>query len=78
MEMSHTGVEIRIDRDRCMGSGNCVFWAPDTFSLDDDGRPAVVSNAIADLKKIMLAVEGCPVQAISVMSQGDGLTVQPS
>lgn len=70
-------MEIRIDRDRCMGSGNCVFWAPDTFSLDDDGQSAVISNAVADLDKIMLAVQGCPVQAISVMSAGDGLTVQP-
>ena len=26
-------IEIRIDRERCIGSGNCVFWAPASFDL---------------------------------------------
>ena len=32
-----SGRDIRIDRDRCIGSGNCGFWAPATFDLDDEG-----------------------------------------
>ena len=35
-------VEIRIDREKCMGSGNCSFWAPGTFDLDDEGIATVV------------------------------------
>ncbi len=31
-------IRIEIDRDKCVGSGNCVFWAPGTFDLDDDGH----------------------------------------
>jgi ferredoxin len=41
-------LDIRIDRDRCMGSGNCLFWAPRTFDLDDDGRSVVVDAAATD------------------------------
>ena len=27
-----------------MGSGNCVFWAPGVFDLDDDGVAVVVGD----------------------------------
>ena len=30
-------LEIRIDREKCMGSGNCSFWAPGSFDLDEEG-----------------------------------------
>ena len=33
-----------VDRDACMGSGNCVFWAPGVFDLDDDGIAVVVGD----------------------------------
>ena len=39
------GLDVKIDWDRCMGSGNCVFWAPETFDLSDDGH-AVVLDAV--------------------------------
>ncbi len=29
-------MRITIDREKCMGSGNCSFMAPGTFDLDDD------------------------------------------
>ena len=35
-------LEIQIDRDACMGSGNCSFWAPGVFDLDDDGIAIVL------------------------------------
>ena len=28
-------IDITIDTDRCMGSGNCMFWATETFALWD-------------------------------------------
>ena len=30
-------LEVEIDRDVCMGSGNCVYEAAGVFDLDDDG-----------------------------------------
>jgi ferredoxin len=59
-------LEISIDRDVCMGSGNCSFWAPGVFDLDDEGIAIVVDPDAAPEEKILLAAEGCPTQAITV------------
>ena len=60
------GLDIRIDRETCMGSGNCQFWAPGVFDLDDDGVAIVLDAAAAPDDKIVLAAQGCPTQAIAV------------
>jgi ferredoxin len=67
-------VEVKIDWDRCMGSGNCVFWAPDTFELSDDGHAVVVDAAATDEARLRTAAEGCPVGAISLWRAGREIT----
>jgi ferredoxin len=57
---------IEIDANKCMGSGNCSFWAPGTFDLGDDGVAFVKDEAGDDEDKIVLAAQGCPTQAIAV------------
>jgi ferredoxin len=57
---------IVIDRDRCVGSGNCLFWAPATFDLDDGGTSVVVDPAGDDQDRIRVAVDGCPTRAITL------------
>ena len=59
-------LDIRIDRDACMGSGNCQFWAPGVFDLDDDGIAIVVDPEAQPEDKIVLAAQGCPTQAIAL------------
>ena len=59
-------LDIKIDRDTCMGSGNCAFWAPGVFDLDDDGIAVVLDANAADDDKIVLAAQGCPTQAIAI------------
>jgi ferredoxin len=49
-----------------MGSGNCSFWAPGVFDLDDDGIAIVLDSTAAPDDKIVLAAQGCPTQAITV------------
>jgi len=66
-------VEIRIDREKCMGSGNCSFWAPSTFDLDDEGIATVVDPEGDSDEKIILAAQGCPTQSISVWRDGEQL-----
>jgi ferredoxin len=66
-------LDIRIDREVCMGSGNCSFWAPGVFDLDDDGVAIVVDPEGADEEKILLAGQGCPTQAISIFRDGEKL-----
>jgi ferredoxin len=66
-------LEIAIDRDVCMGSGNCSFWAPGVFDLDDDGVAVVIDPDGASEDKIVLAAQGCPTQAISLVKDGQKL-----
>jgi ferredoxin len=66
-------LEISIDRDLCMGSGNCSFWAPGVFDLDDDGIAIVLDPGAAPEEKIVLAAQGCPTQAITLLEDGEKL-----
>jgi ferredoxin len=63
-------LDIDIDRELCMGSGNCSFWAPGVFDLGDDGVAFVVDPGAQPEDKIVLAAQGCPTQAISVVRDG--------
>jgi ferredoxin len=64
----HDGMdlEVEIDRDVCMGSGNCVYEAPGVFELDDDGVARVLDPAAAPEDKIVDAARKCPTGAITV------------
>lgn len=64
-------LEININREICMGSGNCSFWAPDVFDLDDDGVAIVTSIDGSPEEKVILAAQGCPTQAISIIRDGE-------
>jgi ferredoxin len=66
-------LEIQVDPTRCMGSGNCSFWAPATFQLGHDGVAAVVDLAGDPRDKVVVAATGCPTQAISVSEDGQEL-----
>jgi ferredoxin len=55
-----------VDRDACMGSGNCVFWAPGVFDLDDDGVAVVVGDVTGREEEVRKAVANCPTSAIRV------------
>ena len=65
------GLEIAIDREACMGSGNCSFWAPGVFDLDDDGIAYVVDQAANTEEKVILAAQGCPTHAIAISRDGE-------
>jgi ferredoxin len=62
---------ITVDTDKCMGSGNCLFWAPGVFDLTENDVATVVDPTAATEQKIRQAVDGCPTQAISVTEAPD-------
>jgi len=64
-------MRIEIDRELCMGSGNCSFWAPGVFDLDDDGIAVVLDPAAQAEEKIVLAARGCPTQAITITTDAE-------
>lgn len=59
-------LDVEIDRDACMGSGNCVFQAPGAFGLDADGIAFVVDPAAAPEESVRRAARQCPARAIAV------------
>jgi ferredoxin len=59
-------LRIEVDRDKCMGSGNCAFHAPSTFDVDDELKVIVLDpNGDSD-DKLRNAVEGCPTSALRI------------
>ena len=64
-------LDITVNRDLCMGSGNCSFWAPGVFDLDDDGIAIVLDVNAQPEDKVVLAAQGCPTQAITVSRDGE-------
>ena len=49
-----------IDRQACMGSGNCLYWAPDVFDLDDDGVAVVIGEVADGDDRARQAADNCP------------------
>ncbi|MGA2838324.1 MAG: ferredoxin [Acidimicrobiales bacterium] len=60
-----SSIEI-IDPEACMGSGNCLYWAPDVFDLDDAGVAIVTGGLPGNEEKVRIAAENCPTGAIRV------------
>ncbi|MFF0061630.1 ferredoxin [Streptomyces sp. NPDC005279] len=62
---------IAIDKDRCIGAGQCALTAPEVFTQDDDGfselLPGRGDGASSPL--VREAARACPVGAIR-LSQG--------
>lgn len=65
-EASGDAPEVEIDRDACMGSGNCVFWAPEVFDLDDEGVAAVRAPIAGHEEEVRSAANNCPTSAIRI------------
>jgi ferredoxin len=61
--------QVEATQDECVGSGHCVFAAPDLFALGDDGVVEVVrSEPPSDrLDAAVAAVRGCPASAIRLI-----------
>jgi ferredoxin len=70
-------IRVEVDGDKCVGSGNCVFWAPGTFDLDDDGQSVVLNPEGDTEERIRVAAEGCPAQAITVVVLDDAGPAEP-
>jgi ferredoxin len=68
------GLDVEIDRDLCMGSGNCLYEAPGAFDLDDDSVAIVVDADSVPEEKVIAAARNCPTHAITVRREGVSVT----
>ena len=65
------GWAVETDRDRCMGTGACVFAAPDVFDVDAGGRVVVIGPVVPGDERVRDAVANCPMDALRLI-EGDG------
>jgi len=59
-------LQVRVDRDLCIGVGNCVAFAPTVFKLDEENKAVVLDPSSIDDATLLEAAESCPEQAIIV------------
>jgi ferredoxin len=58
-------VNIKVDKDKCIGCGACVSICPEVFALE--GHKSVVKKNDCDGCDCDSAASACPVSAISIL-----------
>ena len=69
-------VEVRVEKDKCIGTGNCIDLAPGVFEFDAEGKSSVIDASGADDETLKEAAESCPVEAITLIGE-DGRQIWP-
>ena len=61
-------VRITVERDRCIGAGQCVLNAPELFDQDDEGTVVVLDEqpSTAQLPAARAAEHACPARVITL------------
>ncbi len=62
-------LKVRIDRTLCVGFGDCVERAPDTFRLDHEDIAVFVDPGVTDRDRLVQACDDCPVDALMVWDE---------
>jgi ferredoxin len=65
-------VSVRVERDLCIGSGNCVRLAPGVFELDGEEIAVVLDPARADRATLEGVANRCPAGAIFLDTEAAG------
>lgn len=69
-ERTLSGVTIRVDRNVCIGTENCVNVAPEVFVLGDDQIVTILDDAQEiDRDRLIEACAVCPVDALWVFAE---------
>ena len=69
-------MKVRIDRDLCIGVGNCVAIAPTAFKLDEENKAVVLEPSSVDDDALLEAAESCPANAI-IIEDDEGHQLYP-
>lgn len=61
-------MNVKVNKDVCIGCGACAAIAPDMFELEDDGLAAFKAEEVEKNKHedILDAADSCPTGAIEV------------
>lgn len=64
-------LDIRVNRDLCMGSGQCTVYAPGTFGQDESTIAMVIDPDGSSEAEIRDAISACPTGALSVAGEDE-------
>jgi len=70
------GLRVRIDRNLCVGFGDCIEGAPEAFVLDDEGLAVFKAPEAVERARLLAACDASPVDAITVWDE-NGAQVVP-
>ena len=76
LEQTVGELRVRIDRELCVGFGDCVTAAAEAFQLDAEGLAVFVDPARVERERLLRACDACPVDAITVWDS-DGRQLVP-
>jgi ferredoxin len=63
-------LQVRIDKNSCQSSGNCVDAAPEAFGFDEDGLAEAGPGAEGLLRARLLEIaRRCPALAIAILDE---------
>jgi ferredoxin len=77
-ERTVRGLRIVIDRDQCVGFGDCVKEAPEGFKLDEETVAVFVAPDTVERERLLRACDACPVDAIAVYDESGAQIVPGS
>ena len=69
-------MRVKVNRDLCVGLGNCVALAPTVFEFDDENKAVVLDPASVPDDVLLEAAESCPYDAIIILDD-EGNQVYP-
>lgn len=70
-------MRVRIDREKCIGSENCIASAPTVYQLDDREKAVLIDPESVDDETLLFSAESCPTEAI-ILEDDDGRRIYPS
>jgi len=69
-------MKVRVDRDLCIGVGNCVALAPTVFAFDEENKAVILDPSSVDDNTLLEAAESCTENAI-IIEDDEGRQLYP-
>jgi ferredoxin len=70
-------MKVSVDRELCIGAGNCVAIAPSVFQMDAENIAVVIDEVAAPDELLWQAAEACPTAAITLEDDETGEILYP-
>ena len=69
-------MKVKVDRELCVGVGNCVAVAPKVFKLDQMNKAVAAESSSVEEQTLWDAAQSCPEDAI-ILEDDQGRQLYP-